>query len=528
MRARSPRRRSTLVALTVALCAIATVLVPVAPAGAAPVGDAQDPARPQLDFDGNGQADAYWYAPGPASDSVWRHLGGSKASTTTPLTGKYDVIYGDFDGDLLTDLFLYAPGPEPDYIWWSNGNDFTSASFPMHGHYEPVAGDFDGDGNSDVFLYAPGPARDYMWLGSGNRATPFVGHDINLTGKYEPIVGDFNSDERSDIFLYGLGTDPDYLWTSTGTGTTFSSVARPVSGRYAPLAGDFDGDDDTDIFWYAPGVHADSIWFMQNGNIASSKPMTVNGTYLPMVGDFDGNDRSDIFWYAPGPAADSKWMAVSSNSVGSVAETVNGRYQPVSSVTPPPPVLEPARPGDRSPNVARLQQKLLSLNFWVPAADGYYGEVTQQAVMAFQKSAGISRDGVAGPETVARMMTAAPVQARYGGNHVEVSISKQLMYVVKDGKTYVFNTSTGRAGWETPTGNYRINREINGMRHAPLGQLWRPKYFNGGIAMHGSPSIPGYPASHGCTRLHDTVINFIWDAPGGSLAPVGTPVNVYA
>jgi hypothetical protein len=26
-------------------------------------------------------------------------------------------------------------------------------------------------------------------------------------------------------------------------------------------------------------------------------------------------------------------------------------------------------------------------------------------------------------------------------------------------------------------------------------------YFNGGIAIHGSPSIPPYPASHGCIRI---------------------------
>jgi hypothetical protein len=26
-------------------------------------------------------------------------------------------------------------------------------------------------------------------------------------------------------------------------------------------------------------------------------------------------------------------------------------------------------------------------------------------------------------------------------------------------------------------------------------------YFNGGIAIHGSPSIPAYPASHGCIRI---------------------------
>jgi len=28
-------------------------------------------------------------------------------------------------------------------------------------------------------------------------------------------------------------------------------------------------------------------------------------------------------------------------------------------------------------------------------------------------------------------------------------------------------------------------------------------FFHGGFALHGSPSVPGYNASHGCVRLFD-------------------------
>lgn len=75
-----------------------------------------------------------------------------------------------------------------------------------------------------------------------------------------------------------------------------------------------------------------------------------------------------------------------------------------------------------------------------------------------------------------------------------------------------------------PASLQRITRQIDGMRHAPLGDLYRPKYFNGGIALHGSTSIPGHPASHGCTRLHNDAVDHLWAA---DLAPVGTPVWVY-
>ncbi|MCB1026167.1 MAG: L,D-transpeptidase family protein, partial [Microthrixaceae bacterium] len=50
------------------------------------------------------------------------------------------------------------------------------------------------------------------------------------------------------------------------------------------------------------------------------------------------------------------------------------------------------------------------------------------------------------------------------------------------------------------------------------------KYFNGGIALHGSPSVPSYPASHGCVRLTDPEINFLWGTPWGN---IGTTVWVY-
>ena len=41
----------------------------------------------------------------------------------------------------------------------------------------------------------------------------------------------------------------------------------------------------------------------------------------------------------------------------------------------------------------------------------------------------------------------------------------------------------------------------SGWETGPLGDLYNPLYFNGGIAFHGAYSVPGYPASHGCVRI---------------------------
>lgn len=200
----------------------------------------------------------------------------------------------------------------------------------------------------------------------------------------------------------------------------------------------------------------------------------------------------------------------------------------VAPTTTAPPTTVPGPPtyrtGGQGPEVAVLQERLLALGFWVPAADGDYGSVTQQAVMAFQKHAGLSRDGIAGPATLAALDTTPPVVAREGGDHVELDLERQLLIVVRDGRTVAFNTSTGTAGWRTPPGRFRVEREIDGVREAPLGDLYRPKYFYAGIAVHGSPSIPGHPASHGCARVHDRVMDLLWS---DGLMPVGAPVWVY-
>lgn len=227
-------------------------------------------------------------------------------------------------------------------------------------------------------------------------------------------------------------------------------------------------------------------------------------------------------------AAPSTTSTTTSTSTTSTTSTT---VAPTTTAPPPPPTTTttvPAPPsyrtGDEGPEVAAVQARLQELGFWLPTADGHFGSLTAQAVMAFQKHAGLSRDGIAGPATLAALDAASPVVAREGGDHVELDLERQLLVVVRGGRTLAFNTSTGTRGWETPTGRFTVTREIDGVRHAPLGDLYRPKYFNGGIAVHGSPSIPGHPASHGCARVHDAAMDLLW---AGGLMPVGTPVWVY-
>jgi peptidoglycan hydrolase-like protein with peptidoglycan-binding domain len=210
---------------------------------------------------------------------------------------------------------------------------------------------------------------------------------------------------------------------------------------------------------------------------------------------------------------------------------------PTTTTTVPPDpaadgTLELGEGGDA---VSALQQRLGELGYWLGEPDGNYGQLTRQAVMAFQKVEGLGRDGVAGPVTRERLAVAGRPTPR-GGNGLEIDLTRQVLFVVQGGQVqWAINTSTGNgeayqsstggtAIAATPPGQYQIYRGIDGIREAPLGTLYRPKYFNGGIAIHGSGSIPAQPASHGCARVTNSAMDMLWSS---GAAENGTPVWVY-
>jgi lipoprotein-anchoring transpeptidase ErfK/SrfK len=180
--------------------------------------------------------------------------------------------------------------------------------------------------------------------------------------------------------------------------------------------------------------------------------------------------------------------------------------------------------------VATLQTRLAALGFWNAGADGGYGLTTRQSVMAFQKWKGLPATTVVDNATAIALNTemCRPAAGR-SGDLLEVDKTKQIAFVVRNGKVqYVFNVSTGNgksydeedqksAGRRvigialTPSGTYRTYREHDTARYeGDLGTLYRPKFVVGGIAVHGSPSIPNYPASHGCIRVANPVMDLIW------------------
>jgi peptidoglycan hydrolase-like protein with peptidoglycan-binding domain len=194
------------------------------------------------------------------------------------------------------------------------------------------------------------------------------------------------------------------------------------------------------------------------------------------------------------------------------------------------------REGSTGPRVLRLQTRLTALGYWLGTPNGTFGDSTEQAVYAFQKAAGLTRDGVVGPKTAAALATGAvPHPRSTSGYVIEIDLSDDLMMFVTNGKLdHILNTSTGGSYLytvgkatgvaDTPVGVFHISRQVDGMVTDSLGQLWRPKFFYGGFAIHGDGYVPPYPVSHGCARVSNEAIDWIW---ADQEAPIGTEVWVY-
>jgi lipoprotein-anchoring transpeptidase ErfK/SrfK len=90
------------------------------------------------------------------------------------------------------------------------------------------------------------------------------------------------------------------------------------------------------------------------------------------------------------------------------------------------------------------------------------------------------------------------------GNHIEVDKARQVLFEVRRGRVVkVMHVSTGATG-NTPVGRWRIYRKSPGLNSL---RMYYSMYFLRGFATHGYPSVPSWPASHGCVRLPN------WFAP---------------
>lgn len=143
------------------------------------------------------------------------------------------------------------------------------------------------------------------------------------------------------------------------------------------------------------------------------------------------------------------------------------------------------------------------------------------------------------PLAVAALMVAlfgwlvAPGTAHAAQRYLDVDITHQVLSEVVDGEVVSaihISTGSGEPYWyegawwaaETPRGQFSVYAKEPGWVEAPLGSLYNPIYFYEGFAIHGSRSVPDYPASHGCVRVSLAAADALYDR-----IPIGTPVVVH-
>ncbi len=249
---------------------------------------------------------------------------------------------------------------------------------------------------------------------------------------------------------------------------------------------------------------------------------------------------------APQPSSTTPASATTTGPTSTALTATSGAPTTTSAAqvttTTPFVVGKILRQGSKGPEVEAMERKLDLLRYDVGSVDGRFDSQTWQGLMAFQKLHGLKRNGKFDEDTQRELAVAGVpggLIPNGGLPRVEVDISRQiLMYFDEFGLNRVVAVSSGsnrkyceiskKSGKEncgdarTPRGNYRIERRIKGKRESDLGILYSPMYFTGGFAIHGSPSIPAYAASHGCVRITNRTADWMFEDVKN-----GTPVFVF-
>jgi hypothetical protein len=191
--------------------------------------------------------------------------------------------------------------------------------------------------------------------------------------------------------------------------------------------------------------------------------------------------------------------------------------------------------------VERLQIRLKDVGFDPGPIDGLFGGSTERSVWAFEKlvlgTPSEEIQGIVTPETWDRMNEPTGISPRRtpGGMHLEIYLPEQVAVLFIDGAVRLIShvSSGSRIEWcdevlidnddgtqtkkgicgdaVTPGGVYHFERKIDGWRNGKLGRLYKPVYFNFGIAIHGAGNVPSYPASHGCVRFPMHIAEYLQD-----------------
>ncbi len=316
-------------------------------------------------------------------------------------------------------------------------------------------------------------------------------HDLEETGHYDPATAAALQEAAGDA------------------GALSVEALQQKLGDLGYYDGLVDGD-------YGPGTEGAVSAFQTDTGIEATGSMT-HETVTTLV------ERYDV------EVEQQHIAAAKANGIGGVEDLPDGSEAIPDSWL---------KQGSVGSTVTDLKNRLTALGYLPGTAGDRFDAATSSAALAFQEAEGLTRDSIVGPVVEARLENpeAAGPKSSDPGPRVEVDLDRQIMFIIDaEGAVTTVNVSTGSGRQfqsaeegkgivtaHTLTGEFIVQRSIDGLREAPLGTLYRPMYFKGGWAIHGNPYVPGYPASHGCVRTANDDQDFLW-----TVLSDGDPVWIY-
>jgi peptidoglycan hydrolase-like protein with peptidoglycan-binding domain len=241
----------------------------------------------------------------------------------------------------------------------------------------------------------------------------------------------------------------------------------------------------------------------------------ISAAQLPLAPSATG--QSAFFTFTFASAKPGRIVVRATHFATPQLQTLKAKAVGVSIVRPS------ARPGSRGPVVRTLQAQLARLGY-VVGQRGLYDTRTARAVLAFRKVTGMKRTTIATSDVFRRLARGGGrfrVKFPTHGKHVEADLSRQVIALIRGSKVErIYPVSSGKPSTPTIRGHFKVYLKSPGTNAKGM---YMSSYFIRGYAIHGYPSVPVFPASHGCLRVpnSEAVSIFNW-------LSFGDIVDVYA
>lgn len=466
------------------------------------------------------------------------------------------ITGGIFAGIGLFAITLCAPTAQAAYHQPPEVKVFDSTTALQERSFFPYAlgwsggvriatGDIDGDGSKEI-ITAPGPGGGpnvQVFTRSGKRIVQFMAYDETFRGGVFVTAGDVDGDGKDEIITSpdsGGGPHVRVFDEQGQVQSQFFAFDATMRGGVTIASGDTNGDGTDEI------IAANGIGYRSEVKIFSGAGTYLHQTYYPFTdtdhggvslatGNFDGDAADEIVMGIR--RYGRAWIKIYNNDAdrtivsefNGFPETFRGGVSVAAgdlNADGVDEVIVGAQAG-AGPHVRTFTNTghPRSYNFF-PYPLEWHGGVT---VAAFDRD-GDGRDDV----------VTAPSAFRTGGRpdlaqYIEVDLSEQRLTAYAYGKVVnTFLISSGKAGFDTPTGDFSITEKIYSKHYSGYygpgspnnydlpNTLWNLRY-DGPRLLHGAywHNNFGHVMSHGCVNISYPNAQWLYN-----WAQIGTAVSV--